>query len=317
MQEVRQLGKITRFIRRSRFLQSHNRNFPKKIDQKKCDKFLSKDKIKEHVVLETMNESCKCSIVNDQSFVGRYGPLISKLSHSRDLDTNGYYLRFFAYKALSNLMVIDRKYCNDNIALLFNLIQKEKYNDNIRQILLSRVGDLIVRWPNIFEPWKQNIAFLFFDSDVLMRKKSILVISRLLINGVIKSKEYCNELAKCVVDVDETVRGLVRLLFFELGRRNVKQHISFTDIIPYLFCRNMGRKLFRAIAIFMMKFITKEQEKQKFIDKLTAWIKTNRDANMNIDAIFCLSNLNFSEKNITTLQEFIQGIEAVSEKLQI
>ena len=57
------------------------------------------------------------------------------------------------------------------------------------------------------------------DDSIKVRKNTLLVLTHLILNDMIKVKGQISELATCVIDDDPQIAGLAKLFFHELAKR--------------------------------------------------------------------------------------------------
>lgn len=52
------------------------------------------------------------------------------------------------------------------------------------------LGDLALRFPNLLEPWLDHMYARVHDSSGSVRKNSVLVLSHLILNDMIKVRDH-------------------------------------------------------------------------------------------------------------------------------
>ena len=57
------------------------------------------------------------------------------------------------------------------------------------------------------------------DDSPRVRKNTLMVLTHLILNDMVKVKGQISELATCIVDDDERIAGLSKLFFSELARK--------------------------------------------------------------------------------------------------
>ena len=68
-----------------------------------------------------------------------------------------------------------------------------------------------------------------------MRKNTLVVLTHLILDDMIKVKGQISELATCIVDADESIAGHSKLFFFELARKVDFRSRVCSINIPFLF----------------------------------------------------------------------------------
>lgn len=59
-------------------------------------------------------------------------------------------------------------------------------SETVRSNCTIVLGDLAVRFPNLLEPWTENMYARLQDSSVSVRKNAVLVLSHLILNDMMK-----------------------------------------------------------------------------------------------------------------------------------
>ena len=58
------------------------------------------------------------------------------------------------------------------------------------------------------------------DPDLIVKKNTLMVLTHLILNGMVKVKGQMGEMAKCVEDEDERISDLAKLFFAELSTKD-------------------------------------------------------------------------------------------------
>lgn len=56
----------------------------------------------------------------------------------------------------------------------------------VRSNCTIALGDLAVRYPNLLEPWTENVYARLRDPSISVRKNAVLVLSHLILNDMMK-----------------------------------------------------------------------------------------------------------------------------------
>lgn len=223
--------------------------------------------------------------------------------------------------ALCKMMCINKHICEKYLSLILTLL-RDSEDENVRSNIMIAMGDLAVRFPNIIEPFTKQIYRRLRDHNQGVRKTSLMVLSHLILNDMIKVRGEVSELALCIIDdKNERIRDLSELFFHELSRKgNNPIYNLLPDAInkisrdPTIEVNN-----FRKIAIFLMKFITLEKHSISIMEKFCQRIFTAtgltkgaeeassildiQDLKLCRDLSFCLSQLKMSDKAILKLTD--------------
>lgn len=77
---------------------------------------------------------------------------------------------------------------NANLQLLFTVVENAQ-SEVVRSNCTIALGDLAVRFPNLLEPWTENMYSRLQDPSVSVRKNAVLVLSHLILNDMMKVRE--------------------------------------------------------------------------------------------------------------------------------
>ncbi len=68
-------------------------------------------------------------------------------------------------------------------------------------------------------PWSTHLFERLHDDAVSVRKSSLMVISHMILNGVLKGRGQMAPVAACLEDAERKVADLANLFFHELSKR--------------------------------------------------------------------------------------------------
>ncbi|KAF5843603.1 hypothetical protein DUNSADRAFT_12866 [Dunaliella salina] len=125
-----------------------------------------------------------------------------------------------ALLALSKLMAVDGKFCEDHMRLLFTHLSNKALGAAARSNLVIALGDLAVRFPNITEPWTPYMYAPLGDGDLGVRRTSLTVLGHLILNDMMKVKGNIARIALRLVDDEEELRIWARRFFATLAQRS-------------------------------------------------------------------------------------------------
>ena len=72
-----------------------------------------------------------------------------------------------------------------NLQLLFTVVESAP-TEVVRSNCTIALGDLAVRYPNLLEPWTENVYARLRDPSISVRKNAVLVLSHLILNDMMK-----------------------------------------------------------------------------------------------------------------------------------
>lgn len=228
-------------------------------------------------------------------------------------------LQRIATLALGKLMCISSVFCERNLQLFLTILERSD-DPVIRSNMVIAFGDLAQAFNRVVD---QNIDYLFArlaDADLTVRRNSLMVLTHLSLCGMIKVKGQIGEIAKCLIDEDERIRGLARIFFAEMADRDAGQgnngiYNHIPDILSHLSAvsSGVGEEAFRSIMKFIFDFIRKERQMENLIEKLCARFRQSDEIRHARDLAFCLSLISFSGER--ALRKLIEALPAYQDKL--
>ncbi|GMF35129.1 unnamed protein product [Phytophthora lilii] len=154
-----------------------------------------------------------------RNLLGMYGPLIIRVLVGNEEEFKGdELLTECAVVALSKFMAVSEEFCEKHLQLLFTILQ-DSPQPSVRGDVIIALGDLSFRFPNLVEPWTSHLYNRLRDVDLNVRKNTIVVLSHLILNDMIKVKGQISEIAISLVDENDGIRNLAKLFFFELSKK--------------------------------------------------------------------------------------------------
>jgi condensin complex subunit 1 len=102
--------------------------------------------------------------------------------------------------------------------LLFTILEKSA-NPVIRGNTIIALGDLTFRFPNLIEPWTPNLYARLRDDSPQVRRNTLMVLTHLILNDMVKVKGQISEMAICILDNDQRISSLAKLFFLELAKK--------------------------------------------------------------------------------------------------
>lgn len=230
-------------------------------------------------------------------------------------------LRLACAMGLVRIMALSQKVCNENLQLLFTLMEKSP-NPKIRSQLILGIGDLVYRFPNALEPWTGHLYLPLRDTkSTAVRMNTIRVLSHLILKEMIKTRGQIFEIALCTIDEDIQISSLAKLFFQELSQRNngLVIYNAMPDIISQLSggggssgasqdeilaARVISEESFRQIVTYLFSFIKRDKQCETLIEKLChGFRQANITERKCRDLVFCLSKIQLSENGIKKLKE--------------
>ncbi|KAJ3223014.1 Condensin complex subunit, partial [Clydaea vesicula] len=239
-------------------------------------------------------------LFGENSLLAVFGPLIDET------------LQTIATLTLSKFMCISSEFCENNLRLLFTIL--EKCQDPItRSNLVIGLGDLAVSFNNLID---ENIHYIYgrlSDSDLEVQKNTLMVLTHLILNGMVKVKGQISEIAKLIESKEVKLRDLSRLFFTELSTKDNSVYNNLPDIISNLsnteidsngnFIKGVEEADFKKIMEFLFSFVK----------KLCLRFKNSSNCRQWRDIAFCLSLIPYS--NEKSFGKFVEGLPYFQDKL--
>jgi condensin complex subunit 1 len=267
----------------------------------------------ELIYVETLIESrVAVSSVQINSLLAQFLPFIIQILKNPNKYSDDQ-LQLSCALALVKLMVLSPRICNENLQLLFTLIEKSS-NPNIRSQLIIGAGDLVYRFPNALEPWTSHLYLPLRDkASTEVRMNTIRVLSHLILKEMIKTRGQIYEIAICTIDSEQQICSLAKSFFQELSLRNngLVIYNAMPDIISQLSgggddksSKAISEESFRTIVTYLFTFIKKDKQCETLIEKIChAFRSANKSERKCRDLVFCLSKIQLSENGIKKLKE--------------
>ncbi|XP_029651590.1 condensin complex subunit 1-like [Octopus sinensis] len=252
---------------------------------------------------ECIRKVCETEILSGETLLAIVAPLIVNLCRNQSKFSNPE-LRTAASLTLSKLMLISSEFCENNLQLLFTILEKSSL-PSIRANTIIALGDLASLFPNLIEPWTAHMYARLRDPSPLVRRNTVSVLSHLILNDMVKIKGQISEMAVCIIDEDEKIKGLAKVFFVELsGKANAIYNI-IADIISRLSDPEIGveKASFQTILKFLFSFVQKGKQTENLAEKLCQRFRVTSTERQWNDLAFCLSLLTFNEKCVHKLQD--------------
>jgi condensin complex subunit 1 len=252
----------------------------------------------------------KISEISEKEIVGRgliglFGQILVRVIDNEDCLFSSDILRQSAVLALCKFMCISSEFCEKHLPLLFYTATNEVTTNAILQANLAvAMGDLAFRFPNAIEPYTPRIYAMLKDPSRRVRRHTLMVLTHLILNDMVKVKGQVCEIALCLEDSDPRIRDMSRLLFHELSKRsNNPIYNLLPEIISRLSQMEAQKQAFRSIMAFLLSFIKKEKQNEVLVEKICQRFPTCGTISQKAALAFCLANLKANDKCIKILND--------------
>ncbi|EDR03670.1 chromosome condensation complex protein [Laccaria bicolor S238N-H82] len=246
------------------------------------------------------------------SLLAMYGPMVVHICGSPHKFKSPT-LRAAATLLFSKFLCVSSQFCDQNHRLLFKILETSK-DANIRSNIVIALGDVAVSFSNIIDENSNELYKGLSDGSIIVKKNTLMVLTHLILNGMIKVKGQLGEMAKCVEDEDARIADLAKLFFSELSTKENAiynnlpdgNHLSTGD-------HAVDEKTFRSTLQYIFTFIEKEKQAENIVEKLCQRFRLSEDPRQWRDIAFCLSLLPF--KSERSVKKLIEGFQFYRDKL--
>lgn len=248
--------------------------------------------------------------ISEHEIVGRnlismFGPLLIRVVGNEGGKFNSEILMQASTLALCKFMSVSGSFCEKHLPLLFTALGSAPSQDTtMRANTVVALGDLAFRFPNEVEPYTPRLYACLRDSSTKVRRHTLMVLTHLILNDMIKVKGQVSEIAMCLRDDDPRIRDMSRLLFHELSKRsNNPIYNLLPEIISQLSQLSTAKDDFRSIMSFLLGYIKKEKQNEMLTEKLCLRFPKCTTISQSADLAYCIAQLKLSEKAIKCLSD--------------
>ncbi|KAM3872854.1 condensin complex subunit 1-like [Diretmus argenteus] len=252
---------------------------------------------------ELIRKICETELLAEENLLSTFLPLLVKVCSSPRRYSHPQ-LTTAACLALSQYMMISPSVCEEHIRLLFTVLERSTL-PVVRANSIIALGDLTVRFPNILEPWTQNLYARLSDEVPSVRQTAVTVLTQLVLKDVLKVKGQVSEVAVLLIDPQPHIASLALNFFNELATKDNAIYNLLPDIISRLSDpeRGMSEEDFNTIMKQLFSYITKERQTESLVEKLCQRFRTARTERQWCDLAMSLSLLSMCERGLKRLQE--------------
>ncbi|KAL7544117.1 hypothetical protein ACHAXR_013559 [Thalassiosira sp. AJA248-18] len=252
----------------------------------------------------------KVAEISENEIVGRgmislFTPMLLRVVANEEGTYSSPVLMQSATLALCKCMCISKAFCEKHLTLLFSVLAKAPNDDqDLRANIVIALGDLAFRFPNEVEPYTPKIYACLRDKSTRVRRHTLMVLTHLILNDMVKVKGNVCEIALCLQDQETGIRDMARLLFHELSKRtNSPIYNLLPDIVSQLSQLNLKQEVFREIMLFLLSFIKKDRQNEMLMEKLIQRFPKCTSINQKADLAYCIAQLKVNDKCIKCLND--------------
>ena len=107
-------------------------------------------------------------------------------------------LRGAAVLSMCKLMCVSPQFCDEQLQLLFSVLATPAEDSALRANIAIALGDVAFRFPNLIEPWTTHMYRSLRDPDTRVRKHTLMCLTHLVLNDMIKVRGQISEIALCL-----------------------------------------------------------------------------------------------------------------------
>lgn len=166
-----------------------------------------------------------------------------------------------AILALTKYMCVSSKICQENLTLIFRLLNS-RIDFGVKTNIIVSLGDLFNRFPNILNEYTGEIFKLLHDEQNHVRRQALMVITHLVLNDMLKIKGEIVDICMLLEDPDELIKSNVTLFLNELHSKG--QNIIY-NLFPNAISRlsqefpNLSTEEFENISKNLLNYIDKDK----------------------------------------------------------
>ncbi|KJA17627.1 hypothetical protein HYPSUDRAFT_146327 [Hypholoma sublateritium FD-334 SS-4] len=248
-----------------------------------------------------------------ESLLAMYGPMIVHICGSPHKFKNRV-LRAAATLSFSKLLCVSSQFCDQHHRLLFKIFETTK-DANIRSNIVIALGDVAVSFNSIIDENSNELYRGLSDKNFVVKKNTLMVLTHLILNGMIKVKGQLGEMAKCIEDPEPRISDLAKLFFKELSTKENAIYNNLPDVISHLSAGDhaVDEEMFKNTLRHIFTYIEKEKQAENVVEKLCQRFRLSEDPRQWRDIAFCLSLLPF--KSERSVKKLIEGLQFYRDKL--
>nr|ODN98900.1 condensin complex subunit 1 [Cryptococcus depauperatus CBS 7855] len=257
-------------------------------------------------------------LYSENSLLAAYGPMIAHICASPKRYRNPS-LRQAATLSLTKLMCVSSQFCESHLLLLFKILETSK-DPVVRSNIVIALGDIAVCFGNLIDDNSERLYQGLADSNLIVKKNTLMVLTHLILNGMIKVKGQLGEMAKCLEDPDQRISDLAKLFFTELSTKDNALYNNLQDVISHLSigAHAVDEEMFERTMRFIFTFIEKasrqsDKQAEAIVEKLCQRFRLAAEERQWRDISYCLSLLPF--KSERSLKKLIEGLPFYQDKL--
>lgn len=247
------------------------------------------------------------------SLLALFGPMVVHIASNPKTYASDH-LRKAAVLTLCKFMCVSSSFCETNLSLLLHVLATSS-DPTTRSNVVIALGDIAVSFGNLVDENSDRLYAGLNDKDLGVKKHTLMVLTHLILNGMIKVKGQLGEMAKCLEDPEARVSDLAKLFFSELATKENAVYNNLPDIISHLSIGKhaVDEDTFERTMKFIFTFVDKEKQAENVVEKLCQRFRLTSAERQWRDIAYCLSLLPY--KSERSVKKLIEGLPFYQDKL--
>ena len=213
-------------------------------------------------------------------------------------------------------MITSNTLADEKASLFFTLLERST-SESVVCTLLAAFPDLLVRHPNTMEPWTKHVLTKLHDSNEIIKKNALNMVTELIVKGLIKPRGRLADIALLILDESDEIQSLSRSFFIQFGSEGNQLLNQLPDILANLHKDELVESDFRQISEFLFEqFTSKEKQMELMVQSLCARFKED-DPQIWSQVALTISVMTPSEKALKKLIEVAHFYKDKLENLEI
>eukprot|EP01038_Epipyxis_sp_PR26KG_P008509 gene8509-11503_t len=271
-----------------------------------------------------------------KNLLGKFKQFVAYIVANENHNYDHILIRQSSVLALCRMMSVSSLLCESSLPLMFTVLEHEK-SEQVRTSIIIAMGDLAFRFPNCVEPWTDRLYSRLSDESVMVRYNTLMVITHLVLNDMIKVKGQVSQVVLSLNDPDERISDLAKLFFIKLSERsNNPVYNLLGDIIStfsqekasesnvnsssgsgynnHMISKTLSTEEFESTMQFLLSFVHKESKKESkqadtLLERLLMRIGIAEGLRQRRNLAFCVSQLYVTEKGVKKMVDLIKNIK--------
>ncbi|KAL1713076.1 non-SMC mitotic condensation complex subunit 1-domain-containing protein [Schizophyllum commune] len=244
-------------------------------------------------------------LYGEDSLLALYGPILHHVCASPHKYKNKV-LRAAATLSLAKFLCVSSQFCDANLTLLLKILETSK-NANIRSNIVVALGDVAVSFSHLIDENNNHLYRGLSDDDIVVKKNTLMVLTHLIHNGMIKVKGQIGEIAKLVSDPEPRIADLAKHFFLQISSKDKTIYNNLQDIISHLSTgpRAVDEQTFESTMKYIFTYVNAgERQTDGIVERLCQRFRLTEDPRQWRDIALCLSLISYKgEKSIKRLIE--------------